>query len=639
MNEELHTLPPFIDFCVKILGYEPSVYNDYAKCFTYLECLTYTYTYLKNQVVPAVDAQNAVIQEMKDYIDHYFDNLDVQEEINNKLDEMAQNGELTALISDYVSPYIENQNTVISNFVTESSAAINNQNAEISAIQSNTETAINTQNQTINSLSSRVSELSTLTQGSTTGDAELIDIRTAYNGVVYSNAGNAVRAQTGHNNDLINGLMSGVLNNTESLTVDKLSVDNNYTMNKYSYHQDLNATASSAYITYIHDTAATEATLIGKIIVKTDMHTMKIHTRVSGTNYFFYTLTNLKAGDVIYLNKTITIPTSNESTIRLLITVQNTTAARDFDLINPIFLQNGVEKDKGTIGYENASAGTVTNTNKTFKALATKEYVQNAISGGTIFSSMNLGCAGDSITTEQNGATNWPTYVNSDLVFNNKHNVAVGSSTYQYKKVTYNNVEYTPQNYGDVGFAGYSTASVPTSATEAQKMANNCAKNHVEQFIAEVSAGTYPAPDIFIFAYGTNDNTNLGSVEDAFSDTLANINKYTLAGGMRYAVEKISTAYPNCQIFILNILQSAYEGYQSRPNQIAKNNIIKGIADYFSIPVFNQYSECGITRLYEHAGTTGRYLSDGLHPSTAGKKKQAEYVVRCLKDKTTNTIA
>lgn len=44
---------------------------------------------------------NAYIQ-LKDYIDNYFENLDVQYEINTKLDEMAVSGELAAVIAQYL---------------------------------------------------------------------------------------------------------------------------------------------------------------------------------------------------------------------------------------------------------------------------------------------------------------------------------------------------------------------------------------------------------------------------------------------------------------------------------------------------------------------------------------------------------
>ena len=41
--------------------------------------------------------------ELKDFVDNYFDNLDVQEEINTKLDEMVQDGTLPEIIADYLN--------------------------------------------------------------------------------------------------------------------------------------------------------------------------------------------------------------------------------------------------------------------------------------------------------------------------------------------------------------------------------------------------------------------------------------------------------------------------------------------------------------------------------------------------------
>ena len=41
--------------------------------------------------------------ELKNYVDNYFANLDVQEEINNKLDEMVENGTLQEIIGEYLN--------------------------------------------------------------------------------------------------------------------------------------------------------------------------------------------------------------------------------------------------------------------------------------------------------------------------------------------------------------------------------------------------------------------------------------------------------------------------------------------------------------------------------------------------------
>ena len=56
-----------------------------------------------------IESQNGLVDDMndletafntlKDYVDHYFDNLDVQEEINNKLDAMAEAGTLQEIIT------------------------------------------------------------------------------------------------------------------------------------------------------------------------------------------------------------------------------------------------------------------------------------------------------------------------------------------------------------------------------------------------------------------------------------------------------------------------------------------------------------------------------------------------------------
>lgn len=62
-----------------------------------------------NEVIKNSNEQNTVIQNLynafvalKDYVDNYFDNLDVQEEINNKLDDMAESGQLADIIAQYL---------------------------------------------------------------------------------------------------------------------------------------------------------------------------------------------------------------------------------------------------------------------------------------------------------------------------------------------------------------------------------------------------------------------------------------------------------------------------------------------------------------------------------------------------------
>lgn len=97
-------LRPFKYFCMTI-GAIPS---SYMEAMSYQELLMWFCDYLKNTVIPTVNNNaNAVTElqnlyvELKNYVDNYFINLDVQEEINNKLDEMAENGTLENLLTNY----------------------------------------------------------------------------------------------------------------------------------------------------------------------------------------------------------------------------------------------------------------------------------------------------------------------------------------------------------------------------------------------------------------------------------------------------------------------------------------------------------------------------------------------------------
>lgn len=62
-----------------------------------------------NKIINSVNTSGEQVQtltdafnNLQDYVNNYFKNLDVQTEINNKLDEMANNGELTEIIAQYL---------------------------------------------------------------------------------------------------------------------------------------------------------------------------------------------------------------------------------------------------------------------------------------------------------------------------------------------------------------------------------------------------------------------------------------------------------------------------------------------------------------------------------------------------------
>lgn len=98
-------LRDFTRYCMSIA----QVPSSYLSGLTLEEQLLWLCSFLTNEVIPtvnnngeAVEELQALYVELKNYVDNYFDNLDIQEEVNTKLEEMAQSGELAELISQYL---------------------------------------------------------------------------------------------------------------------------------------------------------------------------------------------------------------------------------------------------------------------------------------------------------------------------------------------------------------------------------------------------------------------------------------------------------------------------------------------------------------------------------------------------------
>ena len=110
MNEK-PTIKPYelkpITRFIYTIGVLPT---SYLMSMTYEEQLTWLCNYISQTLIPALNTNAEAVQELQslyedlqNYVNNYFDNLDVQEEINNKLDEMAESGELAQIIAEYLN--------------------------------------------------------------------------------------------------------------------------------------------------------------------------------------------------------------------------------------------------------------------------------------------------------------------------------------------------------------------------------------------------------------------------------------------------------------------------------------------------------------------------------------------------------
>ena len=142
MTEELNTIQtvdnsPF-KHLIMTIGELPTSFID---SMSYYEMLAWLCNYIENTVIPAVNNNADALQELQDkfvelknYVDHYFDNLDVTDEINNKLDNMAEDGTLTNLIKAYVDPIYQNYKTQIDGAVDEQNNRIDQIDDKVDAV-------------------------------------------------------------------------------------------------------------------------------------------------------------------------------------------------------------------------------------------------------------------------------------------------------------------------------------------------------------------------------------------------------------------------------------------------------------------------------------------------------------------------
>ena len=110
MKNFINFLPPWVETNIQPAFYDKesgSVLQQTARMYAKVNQLVRHFNCLAKETKETVDEFIAKFVELKDYVDTYFENLDVQEEINNKLDQMAESGELERIITEYYQGYIK----------------------------------------------------------------------------------------------------------------------------------------------------------------------------------------------------------------------------------------------------------------------------------------------------------------------------------------------------------------------------------------------------------------------------------------------------------------------------------------------------------------------------------------------------
>lgn len=230
MKNFINFLPPWVE-----TNLQPAFYDKQSGT-----CIQQTARmYAKvNQLVRIANEQWDTIADyiqqfinLKDYVEDYFDNLDVQNEINNKLDEMVNNGTFELLFAKYVDPYFE----TINNDITELEGKVN-------ALNTNAPTVVTDASQMTDH--SKIYVLTTdgnwyywngsvwTVGGAYDSDAVLSDIKWYLNDVAYD--GNSIfNPWTAWEGGLASADGSALPSASQYWTTDYISLDNYVQSNGY----------------------------------------------------------------------------------------------------------------------------------------------------------------------------------------------------------------------------------------------------------------------------------------------------------------------------------------------------------------------------------------------------------------------
>ena len=101
----INFLPPWVETGIQPAFYDKesgAVLQQTARMYARVNMLIRMFNKLSKETKETIEEYITKFNDLHDYVHDYFDNLDVQEEINNKLDAMAEAGTLQEIITAYI---------------------------------------------------------------------------------------------------------------------------------------------------------------------------------------------------------------------------------------------------------------------------------------------------------------------------------------------------------------------------------------------------------------------------------------------------------------------------------------------------------------------------------------------------------
>lgn len=542
-----------------------------------------------------------------------------------------------------------------------------------------------------NELNSRINSIIALPDGSTTADAELIDIRVDTEGNIGKSAGETVRSLE----TLVKSVFKYNKIVEDSVTIQSKSIYFNFKTGRYykfeiycsstysinlKINSDLNTiienkTGNTLGFYFLCDNDYTEIVTYSnpasnlQIIVyelsidntKIDILNQLSEESIKAMENNKALLTSLTLIDHDFLQSSNTLPCELKKGVEYKLSVKNNSILYSLSLLpnypdvtgyNQIIpnTTNGKEdfilipdRDYNGIMVWNSSPSTGSISVAIKRDYIDSKYIlnndddnkeENSLSG------VKIATFGDSITSDD--VTGIGTRVSEILGTTLVGNFAIGACTCSDFKngsenITTISLDRPKNSYANVNVLSnqvrrmlqYTTAK-SQQITWKHKLSGTF---NLDTNIGVGLGNITSDPNIIYIAIGTNDGIDSKtSVEDdteiVLSQSYSELTRISLASALRWSIETLQCAYPKAKIFVASPLQtSRTTGNFSYQANLQKRNIIEKVCRYCSVFFIDSFSESGYSTF--RANDNG----DGIHPGADWKEYISKYVANEIKNK------